>query len=317
MAQTGLGSKQLLLATPRGFCAGVERAIEIVEIALNLYGPPVYVRKEIVHNPHVVEDLRKKGAVFVESEDEVPSGKVVIFSAHGVAPVVRDNAAARGLSAIDATCPLVTKVHLEARKYVKDGYSILLIGHSNHDEIVGTMGEAPDSIQLIETVDEAQVVEVPDPKRVVCLTQTTLSVDDTRDVVDALLARFPEIMIRNDICYATENRQTAVKALAKEVDLILVVGAANSSNSVRLMEVARAQGVAAYRISDVVEIDPEWLNGPTSIGVSSGASTPEVKVTEVLDYLAERGAAPAREIRVVDETVTFSLPIELRDHRQG
>ncbi len=317
MAQTGMGSKQLLLATPRGFCAGVERAIEIVEIALNLYGPPVYVRKEIVHNPHVVEELRKKGAVFVESEDEVPSGKVVIFSAHGVAPVVRENTEARGLTAIDATCPLVTKVHLEARKYVKDGYSILLIGHSNHDEIIGTMGEAPEAIQLIETVNDALSVQVTDEKRVVCLTQTTLSMDDTRDVVDALCARFPDLLVRNDICYATENRQVAVKALAKDVDLILVVGAANSSNSVRLMEVARAQGVAAYRISDVVEIDPEWLSGPTSIGVSSGASTPEVKVTEVLDYLAERGAAPAREIRVVDEDVTFSLPRELRDHRQS
>ena len=316
MAQTGVGSKRLLLAKPRGFCAGVERAIEIVEIALGLYGPPVYVRKEIVHNPHVVLDLKKKGAIFVETEDEVPPGKVVIFSAHGIAPIVRERSAARGLTAIDATCPLVTKVHLEARKYVKDGYSILLIGHANHDEIIGTMGEAPEAIQLIETVEDAEAVQVPDSKHVVCLTQTTLSMDDTRDVVDTLCARFPEILVRNDICYATENRQKAVKALAKDVDLILVVGAANSSNSIRLMEVARAQGVAAHRISDVVEIDPEWLNGPTSIGVSSGASTPEVKVTEVLDYLAEEGAAPAREIRVIDEDVTFSLPRELRHYRQ-
>jgi 4-hydroxy-3-methylbut-2-enyl diphosphate reductase len=317
MAQTSVGSKRVLLGTPRGFCAGVERAIEIVEIALGIYGPPVYVRKEIVHNAHVVEDLKKKGAVFVETEDEVPSGKVVIFSAHGIAPIVRERSAARGLTAIDATCPLVTKVHLEARKYVKDGYSILLVGHANHDEIIGTMGEAPEAIQLIETVDDAKAVEVPDPKHVVCLTQTTLSVEDTRDVVDTLSARFPEMLVRNDICYATENRQMTVKALAKEVELILVVGAANSSNSIRLMEVARAQGVAAHRISDVAEIDPEWLNGPTSIGVSSGASTPEVKVTEVLDYLLEEGAAPAREIRVIDENVTFSLPRELRRHRKS
>lgn len=309
--------KQLLLANPRGFCAGVERAIEIVEIALKMYGPPVYVRKEIVHNPHVVDSLRAKGAVFVEMEQEVPPGSVIIYSAHGVAPSVRNNAAARSLTAIDATCPLVTKVHVEAVKYVKDGCSILLIGHDGHDEIIGTMGEAPGAIQLIETVEDARTVQVPNPEKVVCLTQTTLSVDDTRAVVEVLRERFPEIIVRNDICYATQNRQTAVKGVAHQVDLILVVGAANSSNSVRLMEVARAQGVNAHRIADAREIDPAWLEGATSIGVTSGASTPEVKVTEVLEFLRGRGYPTSHEIKVVDENVTFTLPKELRGYRQA
>ena len=302
----------VLLANPRGFCAGVERAIQIVEIALERYGAPVYLRKEIVHNPHVVQALRKKGAVFVESEAEVPQGGVVIFSAHGVSPEVRHGASSRSLTAIDATCPLVTKVHVEAIKYVKDGYAILLIGHAGHDEIVGTMGEAPHAIQLVEDVEDALNVQVPDPLKVVCLTQTTLSVDDTKDVVDALKRRFPSILVRNDICYATQNRQVAVKALAKSADVILVVGAANSSNSIRLMEVARAQGVRAHRIADVSEIQPEWLNGARSIGVTSGASTPEVKVSEVLDYLKARGLPSAREVKVLEENVTFALPQELR-----
>jgi len=305
-------NRTVLLANPRGFCAGVERAIEIVEIALGMYGPPVYVRKEIVHNAHVVEDLRQKGAVFVEAETEVPEGGVVVFSAHGVAPEVRRNSSSRALTAIDATCPLVTKVHLEAKRYARSGYSILLIGHAGHDEIIGTMGEAPEAIQLVKDVRDASAVSVPNPNRVVCLTQTTLSVEDTRDVVAELKGRFPGMLVRNDICYATQNRQVAVKELAKEVDLILVVGAANSSNSVRLMEVARAMGVKSHRIADAMEISEEWLEGVSSIGVSSGASTPEVKVSEVLEFLSSRGITGAREVEVLDEHVTFALPKELR-----
>ena len=304
--------RRVVLTNPRGFCAGVERAIDIVEIALGKYGRPVYVRKEIVHNPHVVEDLRKKGAIFVESEDEVPEGGVVIFSAHGVAPAVRVQSDAKRLTSIDATCPLVTKVHLEAKKYVKDGYSILLIGHEGHDEIVGTMGEAPDHIQLVQNVADASAVHISDPDRVVCLTQTTLSVDDTFDIVEALQSRFPNMLVRNDICYATQNRQTAIKEITKDVDLLLVVGAANSSNSIRLMEVARAQGVESHRIADVAEIDPGWLEGKSSIGVTSGASTPEIKVSEVLDHLRERGPLEVQEVEVVEENVTFHLPKELR-----
>ena len=305
-------NRRVVLTNPRGFCAGVERAIDVVEIALAKYGPPVYVRKEIVHNPHVVDDLRKKGAIFVESEDEIPEGGVVVFSAHGVAPAVRVQSDARQLTSIDATCPLVTKVHLEARKYVKDGYSILLIGHEGHDEIVGTMGEAPDNIQLVQDVKEARAVQPPHPDRVVCLTQTTLSIDDTFEIVETLQRRFPSMLVRNDICYATQNRQTAIKEITRDVDLILVVGAANSSNSIRLMEVARAQGVESHRIADAAEIDPTWLEGKTSIGLTSGASTPEIKVSEVLDYLRERGSLDVREVEVIEENVTFLLPKELR-----
>ncbi len=304
--------RRVVLTNPRGFCAGVERAIDVVEIALGKYGPPVYVRKEIVHNPHVVDDLRKKGAIFVESEEEVPEGSVVVFSAHGVAPSVRVQSDARRLTSIDATCPLVTKVHLEARKYVKDGYSILLIGHEGHDEIVGTMGEAPENIQLVQDVQDASVVQPPNPNRVVCLTQTTLSIDDTFEIVETLQRRFPNMEVRNDICYATQNRQTAIKEITSDVDLILVVGAANSSNSIRLMEVARAYGVESHRIADAAEIDPTWLEGKTSIGLTSGASTPEIKVSEVLDYLRERGSLDVREVEVIEENVTFLLPKELR-----
>lgn len=316
MTATSSKKSGVLLANPRGFCAGVERAIEIVEIALRIYGRPVYVRKEIVHNPHVVEDLRGKGAVFVEEETEVPPGAVVIFSAHGVAPNVRANASRRHLTAIDATCPLVTKVHLEAKKYVKGGFSIVLIGHAGHDEIIGTMGEAPESIQLVENVSDAEKVQVPDATKVVCLTQTTLSLDDTKAVVDTLRTRFPEILVRNDICYATQNRQVAVKELTEHADLVLVVGAANSSNSIRLMEVARAQGVQSHRIADASEIDETWLSGVTSIAVSSGASTPEVKVVEVLDFLNARGHKRVAEIKVLEEDVTFALPKELRDFQR-
>lgn len=304
--------RRVVLTNPRGFCAGVERAIDVVEIALGKYGPPVYVRKEIVHNPHVVDDLRKKGAIFVESEEEVPEGGVVIFSAHGVSPSVRVRSDARKLTSIDATCPLVTKVHLEARKYVKDGYSILLIGHEGHDEIEGTMGEAPDNIQLVQDVEDASIVEPANPDRLVCLTQTTLSIDDTFDIVETLQRRFPNMLIRNDICYATQNRQTAIKEITSDVDLILVVGAANSSNSIRLMEVARSYGVEAHRIADAAEIDPVWLEGKTAIGLTSGASTPEIKVSEVLDYLSERGSLDVREVEVIEENVTFLLPKELR-----
>lgn len=303
--------KKVLLASPRGFCAGVDRAIEIVNLALQRYGAPVYVRREIVHNPHVVADLKAKGAVFVESEAQVPEGAVIIFSAHGVAPDVRREAEARGLTAIDATCPLVTKVHLEAKKYVKDGYSILLIGHAGHDEIVGTIGEAPDAIQLVEDIASAARVQVADPTRVVCLTQTTLSLDDTQEVVDLLHRRFPALLVRNDICYATQNRQAAVKELARGVEAIIVVGAANSSNSIRLTEVAKDQGVKAYRVSEAAELRPEWLRGIGSVGVTSGASTPDVKVAEVLSYLRAQGFPEARELRVLEENVTFALPKDL------
>lgn len=303
--------KKVLLASPRGFCAGVDRAIEIVNLALQRYGAPVYVRREIVHNPYVVADLKAKGAVFVESEAQVPEGAVIIFSAHGVAPDVRREAEARGLTAIDATCPLVTKVHLEAKKYVKDGYSILLIGHAGHDEIVGTIGEAPDAIQLVEDIASAARVQVADPTRVVCLTQTTLSLDDTQEVVDLLHRRFPALLVRNDICYATQNRQAAVKELARGVEAIIVVGAANSSNSIRLTEVAKDQGVKAYRVSEAAELRPEWLRGIGSVGVTSGASTPDVKVAEVLSYLRAQGFPEARELRVLEENVTFALPKDL------
>jgi 4-hydroxy-3-methylbut-2-enyl diphosphate reductase len=307
----------VLLARPRGFCAGVDRAIDIVELALRKHGAPVYVRKEIVHNPHVVAGLRAKGAVFVESEEDVPEGAVVIFSAHGVSPEVRRRAEARGLTAIDATCPLVTKVHLEARRYLREGYSILLIGHPGHDEIVGTLGEAPDAIALVPDIGAAEAVQVAHPERVVCLTQTTLSLDDTQDIVAALRRRFPGIVVRNDICYATQNRQAAVKDLARRVEAVLVVGAANSSNSVRLMEVARAQGVAAYRIGDAAEMDAAWVKGKRTVAVTSGASTPEVKVAEVVERLRALGLGGAREVAVLEEHVTFALPKELMGARDG
>ena len=309
---------RVLLAYPRGFCAGVDRAIEIVERALQVHGAPVYVRKEIVHNSHVAASLKAKGAVFVDSEEEAPEGAVLIFSAHGVAPRVRERAAARRLNAIDATCPLVTKVHVEAHRYVKEGYSILLIGHPGHDEILGTMGEAPEAITLVEDIRAAEGVTVSDPSRVVCLTQTTLSLDDAREIVEVLRRRFPAILVRNDICYATQNRQVAVKEIVKGVELVLVVGAANSSNSIRLMEVAQARGVQAYRVDDAGEINPRWLEGVRSVGVTSGASTPEVKVSEVLAYLESHGLGTAREVRVLEESVTFGLPRELSwEGRQG
>ena len=311
---------EIVLAGPRGFCAGVERAIDIVELALSVCPPPVYVRKEIVHNRHVVEDLRAKGAVFVDELDEVPDDATVIFSAHGISPEVRVEAKGRGLHVIDATCPLVTKVHLEAIRYAREDYTIILIGHADHDEVIGTLGEAPDRMVVIDSAEAMKRLEVPNPEKIAYLTQTTLSVDDTRDVIEALRARFPAIVgpSRDDICYATQNRQAAVKNIAGEVDVVLVIGATNSSNANRLVEVAETVGTRAYLINDLQDIRPEWLQGAQRIGVTAGASTPEVLVTEVMDAL-HRGGATVREVRVVDEDVRFALPQELeqRARQQG
>jgi 4-hydroxy-3-methylbut-2-en-1-yl diphosphate reductase len=303
---------EIVLAGPRGFCAGVERAIDIVEVALSVCAPPVYVRKEIVHNRHVVEDLRAKGAVFVDELDEVPDGATVVFSAHGISPAVREDARHRALRVIDATCPLVTKVHLEAIRYAREGYSIILIGHEDHDEVIGTVGEAPERIAVIDSAREVEALQVPDPDKVAYLTQTTLSVDDTRDVIAALRRKFPKIVgpSRNDICYATQNRQAAVKTLAGDVDVVLVIGAANSSNANRLVEVSQTVGTRAYLINDLRDIRPEWLAGARRIGVTAGASTPEVLVSQTVDALKTEGVH-VREVRVVDEDVRFALPNEL------
>jgi 4-hydroxy-3-methylbut-2-enyl diphosphate reductase len=318
---TTIPISEIVLAGPRGFCAGVERAIEIVELALLACGPPVYVRREIVHNRHVVESLRDKGAVFVEELSEVPDDATVIFSAHGIAPSVRDDARARGLRVIDATCPLVTKVHLEAVRYAREGYSIVLIGHADHDEVIGTLGEAPDRIIVIDGVEAVETLEVPDPDKIAYLTQTTLSVDDTRDVIDALRRRFPKIVgpSRDDICYATQNRQAAVKTVATDVDVLLVIGAANSSNANRLVEVARSRGTPAYLINDVRDVRPEWLAGTARVGVTAGASTPEVLVAETVGALRAVGAQHVREVHVVEEDVRFALPPELERiaHERG
>jgi 4-hydroxy-3-methylbut-2-enyl diphosphate reductase len=309
---TTLPIAEIVLAGPRGFCAGVERAIDIVELALSVCPPPVYVRKEIVHNRHVVEDLRAKGAVFVDELDEVPDDATVIFSAHGISPEVRAEAKGRGLHVIDATCPLVTKVHLEAIRYAREGYTIILIGHADHDEVIGTLGEAPDRMVVIDSAEAVKRLEVPNPEKIAYLTQTTLSVDDTRDVIEALRRKFPKIVgpSRNDICYATQNRQAAVKNIAGEVDVVLVIGATNSSNANRLVEVAETLGTRAYLINDLQDIRAEWLQGARRIGVTAGASTPEVLVTEVMDAL-HRDGATVREVRVVDEDVRFALPQEL------
>jgi 4-hydroxy-3-methylbut-2-en-1-yl diphosphate reductase len=307
--------KRILLAWPRGYCAGVERAVDTVERALRIYGAPVYVRKQIVHNIHVVRDLESKGAVFVEEETEVPEGAVVILSAHGVAPGVYANAMARGLSVIDATCPLVTKVHLEARRFARDDYTILLIGHQGHEEVVGTSGEAPGNIILVGSPEEARSVQVPDPNRLAYLSQTTLSVDETNDVIEVLKERFPNIEAppRDDICYATQNRQEAVKALAKESDVILVIGSDNSSNSKRLVEVSAAVGTPAYLIDDQTEIDPAWLDGRDTVGVTSGASAPEWLVERVVDWLKAAGATTVEQLHTVDEQMRFSLPVGVRE----
>jgi 4-hydroxy-3-methylbut-2-enyl diphosphate reductase len=312
-------SGTLLVPQPRGFCAGVVRAIDVVRIALENLGPPIYVRKEIVHNRHVVSELAEQGAVFVDDVEDIPSGAVVVFSAHGVSPEVRSEAAARHLRVIDATCPLVTKVHLEAVRYVRDGYVVVLIGHRGHDEVVGTLGEAPGAIQLISSVEEVDTVVAPDPQRVAYLTQTTLSVDDTRDVINRLRARFPALVGPGDqdICYATQNRQTAVKVIAARAQVILVVGARNSSNSNRLVEVAERAGTRAYLIESVGDVQPEWLAGCTRIGVTAGASTPDHLVAEVLDLLHRRGDFVAEHLAVVEEDVRFTLPRELTAGRAG
>jgi 4-hydroxy-3-methylbut-2-enyl diphosphate reductase len=308
---------EILLAGPRGFCAGVERAIDIVELALSVCEPPVYVRKEIVHNRHVVETLRTQGAIFVDELTEVPDGATVIFSAHGISPEVREEARRRGLRAIDATCPLVTKVHFEAIRYAREDYSIVLIGHEDHDEVIGTLGEAPERIYVIASADEVERLEVPNRDKIAYLTQTTLSMDDTRDVIDALRRKFPKIVgpSRDDICYATQNRQAAVKRLAGDVDVMLVIGAANSSNANRLVEVSQTAGTRAYLINDVADIRHEWLAGATRIGVTAGASTPEFLVSETVKALQRDGVA-VREVHVVEEDVRFALPQELERFAQ-
>jgi 4-hydroxy-3-methylbut-2-enyl diphosphate reductase len=312
---TRLPLQQIVLAGPRGFCAGVDRAIDIVELALQICPHPVYVRKEIVHNRHVVEALRAKGAHFVDELDEVPDDATVIFSAHGISPAVRSEAQRRGLRVIDATCPLVTKVHLEAIRYAREGYSIILVGHADHDEVVGTMGEAPDRMFLIAHPEDVDRLDVPDPDKVAYLTQTTLSVDDTRDCIEALRRRFPKIVgpTKNDICYATQNRQAAVKTVASEVDVLLVIGAANSSNANRLVEVSTVMGTPSYLINDKNDIRAEWLEGVGRVGVTAGASTPEFLVTEVVEELRRKHASKVQEVHVVEEDVRFGLPRELED----
>jgi len=305
----------VLLASPRGYCAGVDRAVLTVERALERYGAPVYVRKQIVHNSHVVRRLEGLGAIFVEETDEVPEGATVVFSAHGVAPVVHDEAAQRGLRTIDATCPLVTKVHAEARRFDREGYDILLIGHEGHEEVIGTTGEAPDRVHLVDGPEAVGDIEVRDPERVAWLSQTTLSVDETLQTVAALRQRFPQMIDppSDDICYATQNRQVAIKVVAAESELVLVVGSANSSNSVRLVEVALDAGAkAAYLVDDVSHIDESWFDGVRTVGVTSGASVPESLVQDVLGWLAERGYADVEEVTSAAETLTFALPPELR-----
>ena len=308
-------SKRVLLAAPRGYCAGVDRAVVTVEQALDLYGAPVYVRKQIVHNKHVVKTLEDKGAIFVEETEEVPEGAIVVFSAHGVAPTVHTEAASRQLKTIDATCPLVTKVHLEARRFAKDDFDILLIGHEGHEEVVGTTGQAPENIHLVDGADEAAQIEVRDPSKVAYLSQTTLSVDETNVTVEALRERFPLLQgpPSADICYATQNRQVAIKMVASESELVLVVGSRNSSNSVRLVEVALGAGAsAAYLVDDASEVSEEWLEGVQTVGVTSGASVPEDLVDGVLTWLAERGYGDVQTVSPVEENLVFALPPELR-----
>jgi 4-hydroxy-3-methylbut-2-en-1-yl diphosphate reductase len=311
--------KKVYLLKPRGFCAGVVRAIDVVKIALNLYGAPVYVRKEIVHNKHVVEELRAAGAIFVEEIHEVPAGARAIFSAHGVAPEVRREAAARNLEIIDATCPLVTKVHLEAVHFARQGYSIVLVGHSHHDEVIGTLGEAPESSYLVETVEDVDRLELPDPTRVRYLTQTTLSLDETRDIIVRLKQRFPLIAgpPAQDICYATENRQMAVKGVAQYCDLLLVVGSQNSSNSKRLVEVSANAGVPAHLVNDCQEVNIAWLDGVRNVAVTAGASAPEHLVGELVAFLRDHGFHRLEEVELVDEDVRFSLPPELTRAQSG
>ena len=305
---------KVILTKPRGFCAGVERAIEVVEQALTRFPGPVYVRKEIVHNPYVVNALRQQGAVFVDELTEVPKGATTIFSAHGVSPAVHDAANARQLRVVDATCPLVTKVHTEAIRFAREGYTLLLIGHAGHEEVEGTMGEAPASIRLVQTVEEARTVAVEHPDKVAVITQTTLSVDDTRAIIEVLKARFPRLVAprKDDICYATQNRQNAVKAIAKEVEVVLVIGAKNSSNSIRLTEVAEDAGRRAYLINDAGEINPAWFEGVRCVGVTSGASAPEHLEQEVVERLKSLGATQVEEWELVREDVSFGLPAPLQ-----
>jgi 4-hydroxy-3-methylbut-2-enyl diphosphate reductase len=306
-------SKTVLLLKPRGFCAGVVRAIDIVRIALETFGPPIYVRKEIVHNRFVVEELSAKGAIFVDEVDEVPDGQRVIYSAHGVAPEVRDASKRRQLRVIDATCPLVTKVHVEAIRFAKEGCSLVLIGHRDHDEVIGTMGEAPESTHVISSAAQVSELQVPDPTRVAYLTQTTLSLDESAGIIEALRKKYPLIKgpAAQDICYATQNRQTAVKEVAAESQLLLVVGSTNSSNSNRLVEVARNLGTSAHLIENYRSIQPEWLNGVETVALTAGASAPEVLVREVVDFLASQGYSNVRELEVMPENVRFGLPPEI------
>ncbi len=307
------GSKQVLLLKPRGFCAGVVRAVDIVKIALDTFGAPIYVRKEIVHNSYVVDDLRTKGAIFVNELDEVPEGKRVIYSAHGVSPAVRQRARERGLKVVDATCPLVTKVHVEAIKFAKQGYSLVLVGHRDHEEVEGTQGEAPDVTQVVSTPEEVDALVVPDPDKVAYLTQTTLSLDEARYMIEALKRKFPNIVgpHAQDICYATENRQTAVKNVAHNADVVLVVGSRNSSNSNRLVEVSQNLGTKSYLIDGAQDIKPEWLQDTASVAVTAGASAPEILVEEVVAYLQERGYGSVNEVEVMPENVRFGLPPEI------
>ena len=305
--------KRVLLLKPRGFCAGVVRAIDIVKIALETFGAPIYVRREIVHNRFVVNELAEKGAIFVNEIEEVPSGQRVIYSAHGVSPAVREASKARGLKVIDATCPLVTKVHVEAVKFAKQGYSLVLVGHRDHDEIEGTLGEAPEATQVVSNVEEVEALVVPDPNRVAYLTQTTLSLDEARDIISALKVKFPNIVgpHTQDICYATENRQVAVRNVAPGANLVLVVGSTNSSNSNRLVEVSNNLGTQAYLIDNSAAIDPKWLEGVDSVAVTAGASAPEVLVEDVINYLQLNGYSSVEEVEVMPENVRFGLPPEI------
>jgi 4-hydroxy-3-methylbut-2-enyl diphosphate reductase len=305
---------RVLLASPRGFCAGVERAVDTVERALSLYGAPVYVRKQIVHNKHVVEDLERRGAIFVESVHEAPRDATLVFSAHGISPAVRDAAAARRLNTIDATCPLVTKVHTQARRYAEAGFAIAFIGHAGHEEVEGTFGEAPNATVLVESVEDARTVELPRDRPLAYITQTTLSLDETREIIDVLRTRYPDIQApaKEDICYATTNRQWAVKEMLGAVELLLVIGSRNSSNSKRLVEVAHSMGVSSHLVDDASEIDEAWLEGVETVGVTSGASAPERLVREVCDWFRARGVTDIAEFSSAFEDVVFRLPVELR-----
>ena len=316
MTDESINARRILLAAPRGYCAGVDRAVVTVEKALDLYGPPVYVRKQIVHNRYVVDTLERRGAVFVDELDEVPEGATVVFSAHGVAPVVHEEARDRGLKTIDATCPLVTKVHSEARRFAAEGYRILLVGHEGHEEVVGTMGEAPTAMTLVEHPDAVADLDIGQPERLVWLSQTTLSVDETEETVDALRERFPQLVSppSDDICYATQNRQDAVKALVHEVDAVIVVGSPNSSNSNRLREVASNRGVPAWMVDRAEELQPEWIAGKRHVGVTAGASAPEVLVRQVIARLKELGASGVTELAGAAEHVTFPMPKGLAGH---